>query len=52
MQQHKEAFLEQPRPPLLRDYFDKNLHLVVHVPRKTRQLRVAVNYEEGGAPGV
>lgn len=45
------AYLTAPRPPLLRDYFDDQLRVVVHVPRKTRQIRVAVNYEEGFAPG-
>ncbi len=52
VQLQRDLYLSDPRPPLLRDYFDDDLHLVVHVPRKTRQLRVVVTYEEGGAPGV
>jgi hypothetical protein len=29
----------------------KELRLLVHVPRKTRQVRVAVNFEESYSPG-
>jgi hypothetical protein len=49
--QHRDLYVKSERPPLLRDYFNDDLHLVVHVPRKTKQLRVMVTYEEGGAPG-
>jgi hypothetical protein len=50
--QQRDLYLEQARPPMLRDYFDEALRLVVHLPRRTRQIRVAVNYEEAYAPGL
>lgn len=52
VQQHRDLYLAHPRPPLLRDYFDAELHIVVSVPRKAKQVRVQVGYEEGPALGV
>ncbi len=49
---HPNLYLTHPRPPLLRDYFDNDLRLLVHVPRKTRQVRIAVNFEESYSPGI
>jgi hypothetical protein len=51
VQMQRDAYLKDPRPPVLRDYIDDDLHLVVHVPRRFKQLRVFATYEEGGAPG-
>jgi hypothetical protein len=45
-----ELFLEAARPPLLKDYFDPQLRMIVHVPRTVRQLRVAVNFEASDVP--
>jgi hypothetical protein len=52
VQQHRDLYLAHSRPPLLRDYFDAELHIVVSVPRKAKQVRVQVAYEEGPALGV
>lgn len=35
-------FLDAPRPPLLKDYFDDELRMLVDVPRKQRQVQVQV----------
>jgi len=45
-----ELFLEAARPPVLKDYFDPQLRMLVHVPRTARQLRVAVNFEAFDVP--
>jgi hypothetical protein len=50
VQQQRDLYLTDPRPPLLRDYFDNDLHVVVNVPRQTRQIRVQFAYEEGAGP--
>jgi hypothetical protein len=52
IESHPDLYLTYPRPPLLRDYFDNDLRLLVHVPRKTRQVRIAVNFEESYSPGI
>ena len=52
VQAELDAYLSSPRPPLLRDYLDEALHVVVHVPRTARSIRVVLNYEEGTAPGM
>jgi hypothetical protein len=50
--QQKALYLEDARPPLLRDYLDDSLRVVVHVSRKSKQIRVQVAYEEGPALGL
>ena len=52
IESHRNLYLTHPRPPLLRDYFDTELRLLVHVPRNARQVRVAVNFEESYSPGI
>ena len=52
VKQQESLYTTHPRPPLLRDYFDTELHNVVHVPRNAKQVRVQVGYEEGPALGV
>jgi hypothetical protein len=52
VEQQRDLYLTHARPPLLRDYFDPELHVVVHVPRTAKQVRVQVGYEEGPALGV
>lgn len=44
-------YLEAPRPPLLKDYFEEPLRRVVHVPRKVRQVRVIFQTEATDSPG-
>jgi len=45
-----DRYLTAPRPPVLRDYFDPQLRMLVHVPRKLRQVRVAINFESTEVP--
>jgi hypothetical protein len=39
-------YLDVARPPVLRDYFDEQLRLAVHVPRRNTQVRVGINWEK------
>ncbi len=50
VKEQSEMFLTHPRPPVLKDYFDPELRMVVHVPRKNRQLRIAVQVEQLDVP--
>jgi hypothetical protein len=50
MQERSETFLTHARPPVLKDYFDPELRMVVHVPRKDRQLRIAIQVEQLDVP--
>jgi hypothetical protein len=45
-----DAFLADPRPPLLKDYFDPQLRMIVHVPSKNRQVRVVLQSEQVDVP--
>lgn len=52
VESHRDLYLIHPRPPLLCDYFDQELRLLVHVPRKARQVRVIVGLEVEFRPGM
>jgi len=52
VKEDEALYTEHPRPPLLRDYFDDRLHVVVHVRRNAKQVRVQLGYEESPALGV
>lgn len=43
-------YLEEPRPPMLRDYFDQQLRTIVPVPRKYRQVRITFGVEQVDVP--
>jgi hypothetical protein len=45
-----DVYLTDTRPPLLKDYFDPELRMLVHVPRKHWQVRVAVQSEAFPSP--
>jgi hypothetical protein len=47
-----EAFLEHPRPALLKDYFDPRLRIVFPSRRRLRQVTVRFQVEEGWVPAV
>jgi hypothetical protein len=51
VQQQRDLYLTNPRPPMLRDYRDDALRVIGRVPRKLRQIRAGLNYEEGYVPG-
>lgn len=43
-------YLEAPRPPMLKDYFDAKLRTVVPVPRKLRQVNVSFGAQQAEIP--
>ncbi len=45
-----DRYLKDQRPPLLRDYFDERLRIVVPVPRQHRQLKIAFGVENLDVP--
>ena len=45
-----DAYLTDPRPPVLRDYFDDTLRVVAPVARKKRQVRVQISVEQVDVP--
>lgn len=49
--QKPSPYLEAPRPPMLKDFFEEPLRRVVHVPRKVRQVRVILQTELTDSPG-
>jgi hypothetical protein len=51
VQQNKKLYLENPRPPMLKDYFNDSLHQVVQVPRRSRQIRLQFGVEPSDVPG-
>jgi hypothetical protein len=51
VQQNKKLYLEHPRPPMLKDYFNSSLHQVVEMPRRSRQIRLQFGVEPSDVPG-
>lgn len=47
-----DVYLVNPRPPMLRDYFDRQLHTIIDVPRKLRHVRVVHMVEVTDAPAM
>ena len=45
-----DVFVAQPRPPLLRDYFDPDLRKIIPVLRRLRQVTVKFQVDEGYVP--
>ena len=45
-----DLYLKNSRPPMLKDYFDPELRMLVHVPRTRRQIRVIVTVESTDVP--
>jgi hypothetical protein len=45
-----DRYLKNPRPPLLKDYFDPRLRKVVRVVRKHRLVQVQAGWQEGKVP--
>lgn len=50
IQQNPDRYLKDPRPPLLKDYFDPQLRKVVPVPRKNRLVRMQFGVEQSEVP--
>jgi hypothetical protein len=47
-----DLYLKSARPPLLKDYFNDELRKIVRVPRKLRQIRAVVQFEQVDMPAV
>jgi hypothetical protein len=47
---HPERYLETPRPPVLRDYFDDQLRMIAPVARTARQVKVMFGREDVDVP--
>lgn len=47
-----ENYLDIIRPPLLKDYFDPDLHTVIPVPRRNRQVKITYSVEGMDVPEV
>lgn len=50
VQANPDRYLKEPRPPMLKDYFDAELRKVVPVPRKNRLVRVQYVVEQSDVP--
>jgi len=47
---NQDRYLKDPRPPVLKDYFDPQLRKVVSVPQRLRQVKVAFGVETIDVP--
>ena len=52
VRRHPELYLEHPRPPMLKDYFDPELRLVMQAQRRVRQVTVRFQVEECFVPAL
>jgi hypothetical protein len=52
VRKNPDAYLKHPRPPMLKDYFDPVLHLVMPVYRRLRQVTVRFEIEENAVPAL
>jgi hypothetical protein len=51
VQQNAQLYLQSPRPPMLKDYFNPSLHETIQAPRRVRQIRLQFGMETSDAPG-
>ena len=52
VKRHPDLYLEDPRPPMLVDYFHPGLHTVMQVQPRLRQITVRVDVDESFVPDV
>jgi hypothetical protein len=52
VRKNPDAYLKHPRPSMLKDYFDPQLHLVMPVYRRLRQVTVRFEIEENAVPAL
>ncbi len=52
LKENADVYLAAPRPPLLKDYFDPQLHTVIDLPRRLRQVRVTFGVEPTDVPAM
>jgi hypothetical protein len=48
--QNPDTYLKEPRPPVLKDYFDPKLRKVVRLAPKARQIRIGIGAETSDIP--
>jgi hypothetical protein len=51
VQQSPAQYLDAPRPPMLKDFFDERLVDVLQAPRRLRQISIQFGMQQGDAPG-
>ena len=52
VRRHPDRYLKDPRPSMLADYFHPDLHTVMQVKSRLRQITVRVNVEESYVPAL
>jgi hypothetical protein len=52
VRKNPDLYLKHPRPSMLKDYFDPQLHLVMPVYRRLRQVTVRFEIEENAVPAL
>ena len=50
VKQNVPLYLQNPRPPMLKDYFNDSLHEVVNAPLSSRQIRLQFGVEQTDVP--
>jgi hypothetical protein len=48
---HPDRYLQTPRPPMLKDYFDDRLRKILHVARKHRMITLTFGVDVSDIPG-
>jgi len=49
---HPDRYLKNPRPSMLKDYFDPKLHRVFQVHRRLKQITVSFDVDEASVPAL
>jgi hypothetical protein len=52
VRKNPDAYLKHPRPSMLKDYFNPDLHMLLPVYRRLRQITVRFEIEENSVPAV
>jgi len=52
LRRHPERYLGRPRPSVLKDYFDPELHKVIPCVRRLRQVKVKFSSDESDLPAI
>jgi len=50
LQQATDLYLKEPRPPVLKDYFDQKMRKIISLPPKARQVRISFGVEQNDMP--
>lgn len=52
IRENPDLYLTHPRPPMLRDYFNPKLHVVMPVHQRLRQITIKFEVEEDYRPAL